>query len=55
MTCPVIPVILPSCTATPELPSFLEGMTWVDFRKLEPDPIKQLVWGITGEKKHLAV
>lgn len=53
--CPVIPVILPNCVTTPELPAFLEGMTWVDFRKLEPDPIKQLVWGITGEKKHLAM
>jgi hypothetical protein len=25
-------------------------MTWVDFRKQEPDPLKQLIWGITGKK-----
>jgi WD40 repeat protein len=53
--CPVIPVILPGCAATPRLPAFLQGLTWVDFRKLEPDPVKQLVWGITGEKRHLAM
>jgi GTPase SAR1 family protein len=52
--CPVIPVILPGCAATPKLPAFLQGLTWVDFRKLDPDPVKQLVWGVTGEKKHSA-
>ncbi len=46
--CPVIPVILPDCLEVPELPLFLEGMTWVDFRKTDPDPIDQLIWGITG-------
>jgi WD40 repeat protein len=51
--CPVIPVILPSCTKLPELPIFLEGMTWVDFRKLTPDPVKQLAWGITGKHDRL--
>lgn len=51
--CPVIPVILPGCSATPEIPAFLRGVTWVDFRKFDPDPFKQLVWGITGEKKYL--
>ena len=49
--CPVIPVLLPDCVQTPELPIFLEGMMWVDFRQLEPDPMKQLIWGITGERK----
>ncbi|MBD1866147.1 toll/interleukin-1 receptor domain-containing protein [Cyanobacteria bacterium FACHB-471] len=48
--CPVIPVILPDCEETPGLPVFLEGMMWVDFRQLEPDPMKQLIWGITGER-----
>jgi hypothetical protein len=28
--------------------------TWVDFRKESPDPMDQLLWGITG-KRHLAV
>jgi small GTP-binding protein len=49
--CSVIPVILPRCIKEPELPLFLRGMTWVDFRKLDPDPFEQLVWGITGERK----
>ena len=31
--CPVIPVILPDGESAPDLPIFLEGMTWVDFRK----------------------
>jgi WD40 repeat protein len=49
--CPVIPVLLPDCVQTPKLPIFLEGMTWVDFRQSEPDPMKQLIWGITDERK----
>jgi hypothetical protein len=48
--CPVIPVILKSCQAVPQLPLFLRQFTWVDFRKLEPDPIERLIWGITGVK-----
>jgi hypothetical protein len=43
--CPVIPVILRSCVEPPELRAFLKGMSWVDFRKREPDPIQQLVGG----------
>ena len=49
--CPVIPVILPDCEQTPEMPVFLEGMMWVDFRQSEPDPMKQLLWGITGDQQ----
>jgi hypothetical protein len=26
---------------------FLKHMTWVDFRKAEPEPLEALVWGIT--------
>lgn len=48
--CPVIPTILSTCNQEPVLPTFLEGMTWVDFRQPEPDPMKQLIWGITGER-----
>ncbi|HLZ81567.1 MAG TPA: TIR domain-containing protein, partial [Ktedonobacteraceae bacterium] len=48
---PVIPVILADCANEPELPAFLEGMTWVDFRKQEPDPMERLVWGITGVRE----
>ena len=51
--CPVIPVILEDAPRKPDLPMFLEGMTWVDFRKAEPDPMKRLVWGITGERNML--
>jgi hypothetical protein len=32
------------------VPPFLKSLTWVDFRKAEPDPVEQLVWGITGER-----
>lgn len=49
-SCPVIPVILENCTKIPELPLFLKQMMWVDMRKADPDPIKQLKWGITGSR-----
>lgn len=49
--CPVIPVILNNVPKKPILPLFLREMTWVDFRKKEPDPMQQLIWGITGKKK----
>ncbi|MCZ8188704.1 MAG: TIR domain-containing protein [Microcystis sp. LE19-338.1B] len=48
--CPVIPVLLPNAPDQPELPLFLEGMTWVDFRRLSPKPMERLIWGITGIK-----
>jgi len=48
--CPVIPVLLPDAPQKQELPIFLEGMAWVDFRKEEPNPIEQLIWCITGER-----
>ncbi|MDX2043742.1 MAG: toll/interleukin-1 receptor domain-containing protein [Acidobacteriota bacterium] len=48
--CPVIPVILLGCANVPKLPVLLEGNVWVDFRESNPDPIKQLVYGITGQR-----
>ncbi|MGK7953038.1 MAG: toll/interleukin-1 receptor domain-containing protein [Xenococcaceae cyanobacterium] len=51
--CPVIPVLLKSAPQKPNLPIFLKAMTWVDFRRSEPDPIDQLIWGITGVKPKL--
>jgi CheY-like chemotaxis protein len=48
--CPVIPVLLTNAPEKPALPNFLANMTWVDFRKSEPNPIAQLVWGITGKR-----
>lgn len=49
--CPVIPIVLPTCKQPPQLPVFLSSMTWVDFRKTNPDPMQQLMWGITGRKE----
>src|SRR5690242_4560288 len=48
--CPVIPVILPTVKATPKLPWPLANLHRVDFRETHVDPLKQLIWGITGEK-----
>ena len=48
--CPVIPVLLSDAPEKPQLPIFLKGMTWVDFRKQDPDPLERLIWGITGER-----
>jgi hypothetical protein len=50
---PVIPVILPGSKETPKLPTFLESMTWVDFRVNQPEPVDRLVWGITGQRGEL--
>ena len=49
--CPVIPTILASAKTTPELPWTLKNRHRVDFRLVDPDPLKQLVWGITGQKR----
>jgi hypothetical protein len=46
---PVIPVILPDAPKAPKLPLFLQGFMWVDFRRAAPDPLTQLIWGITGK------
>jgi hypothetical protein len=48
--CPVIPVILKSVGAVPELPIFLRQMTWVDYREGEESATNRLVWGITGRR-----
>lgn len=50
--CPVIPAILRSCVSKPDIPVFLNGMTWVDFNKRTPNPHEHLEWGITGRKVH---
>jgi nucleotide-binding universal stress UspA family protein len=47
--CPVIPVLLPGAQQ-PDLPVFLDGMTWVNLATTEPDPLDQLVWGVTGRR-----
>jgi formylglycine-generating enzyme required for sulfatase activity len=48
--CPVIPVILNNAPERLELPIFLRNRHWVDFRRQVPDPLQQLIWGITGRK-----
>lgn len=48
--CPVIPVILSNSTTIPQLPLFMRQFTWVDFRKTDPHPVDQLIWGVTGKK-----
>jgi hypothetical protein len=47
---PVIPTILPDAANPPELPWTLCNRHRVDFRESEPDPLRQLIWGITGFK-----
>lgn len=48
---PVIPVILPGVKQPPDLPLFLRNMTYVDFRKRQPNPLDRLLWGITGTRE----
>ena len=47
--CPIIPILLPDAPIKPELPIFLQDYTWIDFRRSQPDPMAQLIWGITGK------
>jgi len=47
--CAVIPVLLPGANPL-DLPIFLDGLTWVDLSVVEPDPIDQLIWGISGRQ-----
>ena len=49
--CPVIPVLLEDAPKKPSLPVFLGNMTWVDFRRTEPEPLGRLMWGITGKRE----
>jgi len=51
--CPVIPVLLPYAAKQPQLPIFLKGMTWVDFRGQDSEAMERLVWGITGKRGQL--
>src|SRR4051812_5127586 len=46
---PVMPVLLPGCPNSPQLPLFLQAFTWVDLRKGVDDAgLAKLAWGITG-------
>lgn len=48
--CPVIPVLLESAPPSVTLPALLPSMQWVDFACSDPDPLGQLVWGISGRR-----
>lgn len=43
-------VLLPGCTDKPQVPLFMRNFKWVDFRVNDPNPLDQLIWGITGDK-----
>jgi len=47
--CVIVPVLLADAN-TADLPVFLKGLTWVNLAVKEPDPIDQLVWGVTGQQ-----
>ena len=47
---PVIPVLLPDCPGDFILPNFLQQFHAVDFRKTDPDPMTQLIWGVIGKR-----
>lgn len=46
-------VILPGCPdkLINTVPRFMNSFHWVDFREQDPDPMEQLIWGITGQKR----
>jgi hypothetical protein len=46
----LIPVILEDCDCEPNVPLFLDSLHRVDFRVASPDPLEQLLWGITGKR-----
>jgi WD40 repeat protein len=48
--CPIIPVILEGRQGQPQLPPFLSLLHLVDMRQPDPDPFRQLAWGITGDR-----
>jgi GTPase SAR1 family protein len=46
----VIPVLLKNARDEPDWSLFLDDFQRIDFRKEDPDPLRQLIWGITGER-----
>jgi len=47
----VVPVLLPAAPAAPELPLFLAGNTWVQFREtLDDDALWRLECGVRGQE-----
>jgi CRISPR-associated Csx14 family protein len=48
--CLIIPVILKNASSDMKLPPFLKIISAVDFRQRDPDPLEQLLYGITGKR-----
>lgn len=48
---PVIPVLLDNAPREPDLPLFLAGRTWVDFRQSDPAPFERLLFGVSGQRR----
>src|SRR5947208_497611 len=47
---PVIPVILSRAPKDLKLPPYLGNFSQIDFRRLVPEPMGQLLFGITGKR-----
>ena len=48
---PVIPIILPAATTVPDLPLFLQAMTWLDLRQNKAQGISRLVEAVQTPRK----
>lgn len=44
-------ILLPDAPHAPQLPPFLTGAAWIDFRQREPDPFEQFVWVVSGKQQ----
>jgi hypothetical protein len=44
--CNVVPVFLPDAPASAKMPMQLAGLTWVDFRSADPNPMTALIRGL---------
>jgi GTPase SAR1 family protein len=44
----IIPILLPGAGERPDWSAFLDDFQWVDFQKSDPEPLSQLLFGITG-------
>ncbi|MEM8717381.1 MAG: SUMF1/EgtB/PvdO family nonheme iron enzyme, partial [Cyanobacteria bacterium P01_G01_bin.4] len=51
LNCPIIPVMLEEVGTRPQLPSYIQGQSWVDFRRYRPDPIEQLCERISHKQE----
>ena len=44
----IIPILLPGAGDRPNWSAFLDDFQWVDFQRNDPEPLSQLLYGITG-------